>query len=111
MPDFLPYLQGGDLRSIAGTDAVLGLIDSSSDFDALFQYLFFDDRLVVMRAADAIEKVTRQQPDYLNKHRRAVIDLIMTAVDKELKWHLALISSRLVLSGQQLTIVWQQLRH
>ncbi len=32
-----------------------------------------------------------------------------TAADKELKWHLALISSRLVFSRQQLTDVWKQL--
>ncbi len=108
--DFLQYLEGGDLRSIARTNEIVRLVNSQSDFDALFQYLFFDDRRIVMRAADAIEKITLQNRDYLIKYCQAIIDLMAAAVDKELKWHLALISSRLALSPQQLPVVWNQLR-
>ncbi len=108
--NFLQYLEGGDLRSIAGTNEIVRLVNSQSDFDALFKYLFFDDRRVVMRTADAIEKITLRKRDYLIKYRQAIIELMTTAVDKELKWHLALMSSRLVLSPQQLAIVWNQLR-
>ncbi len=109
MNSLLPYLKGGDLRSIADADKVVSLIKTKAEFDNLFQYLFSKDRLVVMRVADTVEKITAQKPEYLKEHNQAIINLINTAVDKELKWHLALIASRLGLSNTELGIVWDKL--
>lgn len=53
------YLQGGDLRSIADVDQLIPLIKTQKTFDELFSCLESEDRLIVMRAADAIEKITR----------------------------------------------------
>ncbi len=107
--DLIKYLKGGDLRSIANVDKLVILIKSQKDFDKLFQYLFSKDRLIVMRTADAIEKVSRRKFEYLNKCTQDIINLMNAAIDKELKWHLALISSRLNLSIQDLGIVWDKL--
>ncbi len=109
MKHLLEYLQGGDLRSIAGADEVVSLVKTPSDFDRLFQYLFSEDRLVVMRAADAVEKITLKKPEYLHGHSDEVIQLIQTASDKELKWHLALIAARMDLMEAELDGVWSTL--
>lgn len=109
MTNLIKYLNGGDLRSIAGANEVVSLIKTQTDFDKLFQYLFTNDRLIVMRTADAIEKITLQNPEYLIEYNQDIITLITTAVDKELKWHLALIASRLNLTVIELGIIWDKL--
>ncbi len=109
MDNLLKYLKGGDLRSIADSNKIVSLVKTQTDFEELFQYLFSNDRLIVMRTADAIEKITLQKPEYLTGHNQNIINLIGTAIDKELKWHLALIVSRLDLTTEELGIVWNKL--
>jgi hypothetical protein len=50
----LALLSGGDLRSIAQSNKVVDLVQDQEDFDKLFQFLFHEDRLVVMRAAPSL---------------------------------------------------------
>ena len=51
----LAKLSGGDLRSIWKADLIVEEIQTQNDFDILFNYLHSDDRLIVMRAVDAVE--------------------------------------------------------
>ncbi len=94
-------LGGGDLRSIGNANLVAGEIKNQNEFDALYQHLHDNERLVVMRAADAIEKITLVHSEYLNPHKSDIIKLGSSATDIELKWHLALLLSRLSLSVQE----------
>ncbi|PID26771.1 MAG: hypothetical protein CR982_08580 [Candidatus Cloacimonadota bacterium] len=110
MNKFIKYLEGGDLRSIADVDKLIPLIESQRDFDCLFQYLFVEDRLVVMRAVDAIEKISLKKSKYLTKYKKDIIDLMGIADNKELKWHLALMVSRINFSIEELKVVWSRLR-
>lgn len=110
MNDIKKYLQGGDLRSIADVEQLIPLIKTQKDFDKLFQFLSSDNRLIVMRAVDAIEKITRDQPEYLDAYKSRLITLLRTARDKELKWHLVLMVSRINLSGNELEQVWNKLK-
>ncbi|PID60206.1 MAG: hypothetical protein CR986_04220 [Ignavibacteriae bacterium] len=111
MSNLLTYLKGGDLRSIANADEVISLIKKQSDFDKLFEHLFDNDRLIRMRAADAIEKITLNNTEYLKRHKQDIIKLMNAVNDKELKWHLALMVSRLDLKNTELGIVWDKLTH
>lgn len=88
-------LDGGDLRSIAEANKVAEEIGNQEDFDSLFLYLYDKDRLIVMRAADAIEKITLARPEYLKKHKNEIINFCLSEVNMEFKWHLALLLSRL----------------
>jgi hypothetical protein len=72
--------------------------------------LFHKDRVVVMRAADAIEKVLANRPSYLRKHDRQIIELCHNVFHKELKWHLALLIARLNLGAKELDDTGQVLR-
>src|SRR5690606_21168481 len=104
---FEEKLQGGDLRSIGVANQIIPLIYSQERFDKLFELLFHDQRFIVMRAADVVEKVTINNPAYLIDHQDEILMLFETAKDKELKWHLAQIISRLQLNEDLVGRVWQ----
>ncbi len=103
-------LQGTDRRSIGNSNTVAKAIDSQPAFDELFELLFHKDRILVMRAADAIEKVTLNSPNYLAPHKNALIELSSKASDIELKWHLAQLLPRLSLERKEQNQVWKLLR-
>jgi hypothetical protein len=100
------FLSGGDLRTIGKSNSMIARIHDQEDFDELFQFLFHKDRLVVMRAADTIEKISRNHPHYLEKHKKAIIDLGKKAENKELQWHIAQLIPRLQLNPDQLGTAW-----
>lgn len=103
---FEQFLSGGDLRSISGSNWATLHVKNQNSFNQLFRFLFHNNRLVVMRCADAIEKITRTHPQYLTPHSKQVIQLCGQAKNKELKWHLALLIARLYLKGDEFTIGW-----
>ena len=107
MKNILALLSGGDLRSIGESESLMQMIKSQEDFDELFDYLFYKDRLVVMRAADVIEKITVKDRRYLLKHSREIIQLAKKENEKELKWHLALLIPRLELTKNELLEAWE----
>jgi len=109
MAEFKKLLAGGDLRSIGKSKLVISEIKGQKDFDELFKYLFDNDRLVVMRAADAIEKITAKEPTYLTKHKKEILKLCSFAKDKELMWHLALLTPRLHLNNKEFGNAWDTL--
>jgi len=85
MKTFRELLNGGDLRSIGKSNEVVTLITDQESFDNLFSFLFSNKRIVVMRAADVIEKITATSPKYLNKHKKKIFVLSETVTNKELK--------------------------
>ena len=109
MNRILEKLSGGDLRSIGKSDVVAREVKSQRQFDQLVEGLTFPDRLVVMRTADAAEKITRAHPKFLAAHKRTILKLLFKAEEKELKWHLGLLVARLELSKSELGKVWARL--
>ncbi|HAD11608.1 MAG TPA: hypothetical protein DCF33_04125 [Saprospirales bacterium] len=97
--------EGGDLRSIGISNAIATLTDGQEKFDELFRCLFSPDRKTVMRAADAVEKVSIIQPDFLQKHAPEILRLCRDAEQMELKWHLALLLARVRWSKNDLQTV------
>lgn len=111
MNEYELLLQNGDLRSIGNSNSVVEMIDDQQKFDTLFQLLYNADRKLVMRAADALEKVAVMHPNYLISHKKELINFMTNANHIEMKWHLALMIGRLNLSGSDLRKVWQILSH
>ena len=109
MKNLEKLLAGGDLRSLGKSKAIISGIKKQSDFDMLFERIFHKDRIVAMRAADIIEKVTINNPQFLSKHKLAIIALSETDMNKELKWHLAQIIPRLALNKTELSKAWSTL--
>ena len=104
-------LSGGDLRTIGNGNTVVKLVRNENDFDELFTLLFHANRLVVMRAADAIEKITINLPHYLNKHKTEILNLSETVKNKELQWHLALLLPRIDFNEEEFNSAWKILMH
>jgi hypothetical protein len=106
MKNLEKLLSGGDLRSAGNSHLIVSGIKNQQDFDELFKFLFHANRLLVMRAADAIEKISAGHPEYLASKKKAIIELGITAKNKELKWHLAQLFSRLPLDAKEFNRVW-----
>ena len=54
-----------------------------------------------MRCCDAMEKISRQHPEWFNKSKRHLLFVSQSASQKEVRWHLAQIIPRLALTAQQ----------
>src|SRR5258708_34459205 len=95
-------LSGGDRRSLGRADRVAAMVaDNPRLVPELIAGLWSDDRLVRMRAADAAEKVTRKHPDFLRSRKKEMLGLMAESVEPELRWHLALMVSRLALNVKE----------
>jgi hypothetical protein len=95
MHRLLQKLTGGDRRSIGN---VAGVIHDVSKKPALFEVLFdgltVDDPLIRMRAADAIEKISADQPALLRPFKKKIIRLAGESRQQEVRWHMAQIIVR-----------------
>lgn len=109
MNKFQDILKGGDLRSIGKANEIVPMVYNQTAFDELFEGLTYSDRKVVMRTAEAIEKITLRKSDYLKKHKIELLNLCQSAKDIELKRHLALLVSRLNLTQKELGNTWELL--
>lgn len=105
----LQFLQGKDLRSTGNVEQLIPLIICQKDFDALFNFLNSSDRIIVMRAADAVEKISRAHPEFLKPHKEEILGFLDSARDQEFKRHLALMVSRLDLTAEEVGRVWSRL--
>ena len=103
--DLSEKLSGRDLRSIGKADLIAAEVRDQNDFNALFNCLHQNDRLVVMRAADAIEKITAERTDLLCEHKEEILAFCEHAHNIEFKWHLALLLPRLPFSESEHDVV------
>ncbi len=102
MHAILKMLQGGDRRSIAGSNRAVALIMAQPQlFDVLISGIVLDDPLLCMRCADAAEKVTALRPEYLRPHKRKLIEDWSRIEQKEVRWHVAAMLSRLQLNQRE----------
>ena len=102
MSSFLKFLAGGDLRSTGKSSVILKKVKNQKTFDGLFTLLFHPDRVIVMRAADVIEKISRREPLFLEKHKAEILNLSQSPVSIEVKWHLAQLLPRIHLNRVEL---------
>ena len=104
---FTRLLSGRDLRSLGHNNKVIELVTDQKSFDELFALIFHPERSVVMRAADAVEKITLKNPNYLRPHKIRLLQMLRTADHKELKWHVAQLIPRIALNKKEATEVVQ----
>ncbi len=103
----LKKLQRGDRRSIGRVEEVVdNVLGTPSLFAELINGLFVADPVVRMRTADAVEKITVDQPELLQPYKRKLIRLAGQTDQQEIRWHMAQILPRLALKpGDRKTIV------
>jgi hypothetical protein len=104
-------LLGKDLRTIRQNRIVVQSINDQQTFDELFALVFHHERQLVMRAVDAVEKVTSKHPEFLKPHKFQLLSILKSADHKELKWHIAQLIPRVDLSTEELEKVWHTLSY
>jgi hypothetical protein len=95
-------LRGGDRRSLGeSAEAVAAVAKTPALFADLFECLFDDDPVVRMRAADAVEKVTRERPQLLHPWKGPLLETVAARKEKEVRWHVAQLLPRLMLDAAE----------
>ena len=107
--DFTELLAGNDLRSLGKSSEIISLINDQNSFDKLFSYLYSNDRTIVMKTIDLIEKITLEHKEYLQKYKLEIIKLSEEVKNIELKWHLAQIIVRIEFTNVEIKRVWKTL--
>jgi HEAT repeat protein len=101
--DLLDLLRGGDRRMVRGVAEVIEQVRAQPAlFDQLIAGMQHDDPLVRMRSADAAEKLTRDHPDWLQPHKRILLNDISECTQQEVRWHVAQMLPRLTLARLEL---------
>jgi hypothetical protein len=98
----LDQLRGGDRRSIGVSNEVVAAVLREPDrFDELFDCLRAQDEIVRMRAADAIEKITRDRPELLEPNKAVPLNETARLEQQEIRWHVAQLIPRLTLEPSE----------
>jgi hypothetical protein len=96
------WLKGGDRRSIGRANEVAAMVlREPRRFPELIEFLWSDDPIVRMCAADAAEKISVQKPGLLAPFKADLMGLLFVAEPQELRWHLALMIPRLTLTKKE----------
>lgn len=100
--NLLALLEGGDRRTIGHADQAAAAVSRDPElFPQLIAGLWSADPLVRMRAADAAEKVTRKNHELLLPYKKELLGLMTETTQQELRWHLAVMVPRLLLSTKE----------
>jgi hypothetical protein len=110
MNDVIKMLEEGDLRTVGKVSEVLGAVAEQPDlFDDLVWAMAHSDPGIRMRASDAVEKITRTKPEYLQSHKAFLLKLVTVSSQQEVRWHLAQIVPRLGLSPRERSAAAEEL--
>lgn len=108
MEPILEKLAGGDMRSIGRADEVVNeVLNDPGLFPILFNGMVDIDPLIRMRAADVVEKVTGQHPEWLIPYKDRIIHELAGIDQQEIHWHAAQIFTRLELNPEERREVFQ----
>jgi len=111
MSPLLQKLTGGDRRQTGNSNKVIAqVLKNPNLFTELFSGLTSNDPLVRMRAADAVEKISRQKPSLLKPHKKELLKILSKTDEQEVAWHCSLMAPRLTLTKQQCARVWEVLK-
>ena len=95
-------LQGTDRRSIGRSEEVArDVLADPGQFRLVFDAMLGPDLVVRMRAADAVEKITRRRPDLLRGLEDRVLTEVAAIDQQEVRWHVAQLLPRLALTPPQ----------
>ena len=82
-------------------NAVELIQEDPSRFDELFGEILNDDFIVGRRAAKAVEKVTRKNPEWLHPWKRVILEQVVHIEHQHIRWKTALMFGRLPLEPDE----------
>lgn len=106
MKKILKQLTGGDFRSIGKSNEVTkAVLRNPKLFPDVFSGLFEADPIVRMRTADALEKITLEKPELLQKFKTPILDRVAYCKQQGVQWHIAQMIPRLQLTKSDMAKV------
>jgi hypothetical protein len=112
MSNVLDRLVEGDRRTTGASDEVVAEIrDDPKLFDIVFSGLHSDNPGLRMRAADALEKASRENPSLLLGHKRALLGDVGAIEQQEVQWHVAQMLPRCELTASEKELAMDLVRH
>jgi len=95
-------LSGGDRRSIGRANEVVDLVLAQPKRIGELTELLWDlDAVVRMRAADALEKISRERIELLQAYKSELLGLMAETSQQEMRWHLAVLIPRLEMTPEE----------
>lgn len=98
-----------ELPSAVRHKALTLYVTNQETFDKLFRYVYHSNKHVVRYAADVLSKITLKNPTYVQSHKTEVLSLFSTTRYVGLKSYIALMTSKLSLTEDELGNVWHTL--
>lgn len=93
---------GGHANSLGRVNDVIALVlTDKTRLDELYKCLFEEDAWVRMRAADALEKICREQPDWLLPYITMINKDLSKSSQPSIQWHIAQIYRQVSLTPEQ----------
>lgn len=93
---------GGHANSLGKVPEVIEIVlHNPSHIEELYQCLFDDDAWVRMRAADALEKICREHPDWLVPYIDRLASDFAATTQPSIQWHMAQIYRQVPLTDKQ----------
>lgn len=95
-------LSVGDLRTTGKSEEVVKQVTSDPKlFGDVINAIHSGNPGVRMRASDAVEKITRDNPEWLKAYKKQLLTKIAFINQKEVRWHTAQILPRLNLTKKE----------
>ena len=92
-------LKTGDRKTIGRSNEVAAAAENDAKLFAEAVRTMWDPNPAVrMRAADAVEKASRRNPDLLRPYKAELLGLMIEEEQQEVRWHLAAVIPRLHLT-------------
>lgn len=102
MSEIEQLLSIGDLRSAGKSEVVVKKVLANPRlFGDVVNAIFSVNAGTKMRAADAVEKITRYYPEWLTPYKQLFLTKISAIKQKEVRWHTAQILPRLKLTKKE----------
>jgi len=112
MHPLLRLLIGGDRRSIGAANRVATMASRRPELMAiLVAGIESADAVLRMRCADALEKATARAPDLLSPYKAKILGDFSKIDQKEVRWHVIPMLTRLSLSKSETAAVMDMLLH
>lgn len=93
---------GGHTNSLGRVDEVIAIVlHDKTRLEELYNTMFDPDAWVRMRAADALEKICREHPDWLVPYIDRFASDLASSTQPSIQWHIAQIYKEVSLTSEQ----------
>lgn len=98
----LVFREGGHANSLGrAAEVIETVLNDKSRLNEVYACMFDDDAWVLMRASDAMEKICREHPKWLDPYIDKFIKELSGSTQASILWHLAQIYAQVELTDYQ----------